>query len=107
MVRIEVAGDATGETRRADVDALRQALADSGIEHRELMLVRKSMDAGREALGVFELMNQVGRDWAPIIVAYLVGRRGRKVTVTVGDKSITAESKKEVEELLDVVDRLH
>ena len=38
--------------------------------------------------------------------AYLVGRMGRKITVTVGDTTITATSKEDIEKLIPVVDEL-
>mgnify|MGYP001507243158 CR=1 FL=1 len=104
---VEIAGDATGATRKEDIDALRSALTDGGVRFNELLLMRKSMDAPPgEALGFFKLALDQGKDWAPVVIAYLVGRMGRKVSITVGDTKIEATSKAEVEKLIPLVEEL-
>lgn len=104
---VEIAGDLPGATRTQDVNALRSALTNGGICFNELVLKRKSMDApSSEALGFFKLALDQGKDWVPVVIAYLVGRMGRKLTVTVDGVSITATSKEEIEKLVPLVDDL-
>lgn len=104
---IEVAGDAEGEARTADIGALRAALRNNGVRFGELVLKRKSMDApSSEAMGVFRIALDQAENWAPVVVAYLVGRMGRKVSITVGDTKVEATSKEEIERLIPLVDEL-
>lgn len=104
---VEIAGDLPGAMRKQDVNALRSALTDGGIRFDELVLKRKSLDApSSEALGFFKLALDQGEDWAPVVIAYLVGRMGRKISITVGDTKIEATSKAEVEKMIPLVEEL-
>lgn len=104
---VEVAGDSTGETRQDDINTLRSDLKNGGVQFAELKLMRKSLDAPQsEALGFFKVALDQGKDWAPVLIAYLAGRMGRKVSITVGDTRIEATSKAEVEKMIPLVEEL-
>ena len=58
------------------------------------------------SLGEFQIVIDQAKDWAPVLIAYLAGRMGRNLNVTVDGVSITATSKEEIENLVPLVDDL-
>lgn len=53
-----------------------------------------------------ELVVEHGKDLAPILITYIAGRMGRKITVIVDGTTNTAGSKREIEDLIPVVNDL-
>lgn len=105
-LEIEVAGEATGEIREEDINDLRSALA--AVKFNEMILMRKSMDPSlaKVTLGAFRVAAEHADILIPAIGAYLAGRMGRKITVTVDGMTITAGSKKEVEDMLSTMEKM-
>lgn len=107
-IEVEVAGEATGDLREADIEDLRNVFRTGDVKFGEMVLLRKSMDPqlAKVSLGAFRIAIEHADVLLPAVAAYLVGRMGRKVTVTVDGTTITAGSKKEIEALIPLVDQM-
>ena len=103
---VKVSGDATDDLRAEDVSALRAALRAEDVRFGETFMMFDSASTPGFSLGEFQIVIDQAKDWAPVLIAYLVGRMGRKLTVTVDGVSITATSKEEIEKLVPLVDDL-
>jgi len=103
---IEVEGDATGDLREDDINKLRASLG--GVKSNEMILMRKSMDPemAKVAMGAWRIASEHADVLIPSLGAYLIGRMGRKVTVTVDGNTITAGSKEEIEALIPTMEKI-
>ena len=103
---VKVSGDATDDLRAEDITALRAALRAEDVCFGETFMMFDSASTHGFSLGEFQIVIDQTKEWAPVLIAYLVGRMGRKLTVTVDGVSITATSKEEIEKLVPLVDGL-
>lgn len=105
---IEVAGDAVGDLREDDIKALRMIMKAEGVRFFEMKLLRKSMDPQlpEVTLGAFRVIGEHADILITALSAYFAGRMGRKVTIEVDGKKITASSKKEIDALIPSLEKL-
>lgn len=105
-IEVKVSGDAKDDLRTEDISALRAAMRAEDVRFSERMMMFDSAATPGFSLGEFQIAIDLAKEVAPILIAYLVGRMGRKLTITVDGTTITATSKEEIEKLIPLVEKL-